>query len=462
MLPLSRAPAPPGQAATTLEDELNTMTMHTLRKGSAALAAGALAVTLAACGSGGPGGSVSADSATMWGLTGGNQPVLQKSVDSWNSAHSGESIKLDFFANDAYKTKVRTAVGAGQGPTFIYGWGGGVLKSYVDAGQVEDLTSFLEKNPEVKDRYLPSVLKNGQVNGKQFAVPNNNAQPVVLYYNKELFDKVGAQPPRTWDDLMALVPKFKAAGIAPFSLGGQSKWPDLMWLEYLTERIGGPQVFADIAANKPNAWSNPAVAEALTKIQQLVDAGGFVNGFSSIAADSNADQALLYTGKAAMILQGGWIYQTMKKNAADSIKNGKIGWVTFPTVDGGKGDPADIVGNPSNFWSVSSKATDAQKKTAEDYIKSGMFTDADTQALIDSGAVPVVKGIEGKLQASPDKDFLTFVYGMVKDAPSFTLSWDQALSPAQGDAMLSNLDQIFLKKITPEQFVSTMNATIGK
>jgi raffinose/stachyose/melibiose transport system substrate-binding protein len=51
---------------------------------------------------------------------------------------------------------------------------------------------------------------------------------------------------------------------------------------------------------------------------------------------------------------------------------------------------------------------------------------------------------------------------MAKDAPSFTLSWDQALSPAQGDAMLSNLDQIFLKKINPEQFAGTMNATIGK
>ncbi|MEA5455034.1 extracellular solute-binding protein [Sinomonas sp. JGH33] len=439
------------------------MNIQKVRTAAVALCAGALAITLAACGSAGPGGSaVSADSATMWGLTGGNQPVLQKSVDAWNSAHSSETIKLDFFANDAYKTKVRTAVGAGQGPTFIYGWGGGVLKSYVDAGQVEDLTNFLAQNPDVKDRYLPSVLQNGQVNGKQYAVPNNNAQPVVLYFNKDLFAKIGAQPPKTWDELMALVPKFKAAGIAPFALGGQSKWPDLMWLEYLVDRIGGPQVFADIAANKPNAWSNPAVAQALTKIQELVDAGGFVNGFSSIAADSNADQALLYTGKAAMILQGGWIYQSMKTNAASAIKDGKIGWTTFPTISGGSGDPASIVGNPSNFWSVSSKATDAQKKSAEDYIKSGMFTDADTQALIDSGAVPVVKGIEGKLAASPDKDFLTYVYGMVKNAPSFTLSWDQALSPAQGDAMLANLDQIFLKKITPEQFVSTMNATIGK
>ena len=209
--------------------------------------------------------------------------------------------------------------------------------------------------PTCQDRYLPAVLKNGVIDGKTYALPNNNVQPVVLYFNKDVFAKVGAEAPKTWDELMALVPKFKAAGIAPFSLGGQSRWPDLMWLEYLVDRIGGPEVFANIAANKPNAWSDPAVTEALTKIQQLVDAGGFVNGFSSIAADSNADQALLYTGKAAMMLQGGWIYQSMKKDAADFVKSGKLGYTTFPTVSGGKGDPANVVGNPSNFWSISSQ-----------------------------------------------------------------------------------------------------------
>ncbi len=439
------------------------MTNRKLRTAAMAFSAAALSLSLAACGSSGPAGTAaSADSASMWGLTGGDQPVFQESVDAWNTAHPEQTIKLDFFANDAYKTKVRTAVGAGQGPTFIYSWGGGVLKSYVDAGQVTDLTDFLKENPEVQDRYLPSILKNGEIDGKTYALPNNKVQPVVLYYNKEVFDKIGAQPPKTWDELMALVPKFKEAGVAPFSLGGQSKWPDLMWLEYLVDRIGGPEVFANIAADKPDAWSDPAVKESLTKIQELVEAGGFINGFSSIAADSNADQALLYTGKAAMVLQGAWIYQGMKKDAADFVSSGKLGYTDFPAVAGGKGDPANVVGNPANFWSISSKATDSQKQAALDYVKNGMFTEEYTQAMIDSGAVPVITGIEDKLAASPDKDFLSFVYGMAKDAPDFTMSWDQALSPAQGDAMLSNLDQIFLQKITPEQFIDTMNATIGK
>lgn len=438
------------------------MKLRKMHKFVAAVSGAALMFAAAGCGSSGPGDTSGGSSATMWGLTGGDQPILQNSVDSWNKKRADQQIDINFFANDAYKTKVRTAVGAGKGPTFIYGWGGGVLQSYVDSGQVMDLTGYLKKNPKVSKRFIPSVLKNGQIDGKTYALPNNKIQPVMLFYNKELFKKIGARPPKTWDDLMGLVPKFKKAGVAPFALGGQSKWPDLMWLEYLTDRIGGPQVFKDIKDNKPGAWSDPAVIEALTKIQELVKAGGFAKGFSSVAADSNADQALLYTGKAAMIVQGNWIYQSMKTDAPKFLKAGKLGYTTFPTVSGGRGNAKNIVGNPANFWSISTKATKPQKKTAKEYLKSGLLDTSYVKDVIKSGAVPPVKGIEKQISASDDSDFLMTAYTMATKAPNFQLSWDQALSPKQGEKMLTELDQIFLRKITPKQFATAMNETIKK
>lgn len=429
----------------------------------AVASAATLSVGLAACGSSGPSeSSASTGAATMWTLTGGSEDIFKSSVESWNAEHEDSQIDLTLFANDAYKTKVRTAVGAGEGPTFIYGWGGGVLESYVDSGHVKDLTGFLEENPEVKERFIPSVLKNGVIDGKTYALPNTNMQPVVLYYNKEVFEKIDAEPPRTWEELMALIPQFKSAGIAPIALGGQSKWPSLMWLEYLVDRIGGEEVFKNIAAGEPEAWSDPAVIEALTKIQELVKAGGFIEGFSSITADSGADRALLQTGKSAMLLQGGWVYQNFKTGAADFVSSGDLGYITFPTVEGGSGDPDNIVGNPSNFWSISKTASKEKQETAQAYLEERLFNEEYTQAMIDSGAVPPVQGVEDKLAASDDKDFLTFIYDLAMEAPSFQLSWDQALSPGQANAMLTNLEQIFLLEITPEQFAKNMNATLEK
>lgn len=425
------------------------------------------AAGLTACGTSGPagtgGGGGAGSGTTMWSVSGDpNETIRKNSVDSFSKANPNDAIKVTFFQNDAYKTKIKTAIGAGQSPTLIYGWGGGILKSYAEAGQVEDLTSWFADNAAVKDRLFESAFGAATVDGKIYAIPATAVQPIIFYYNKEVFEKAGVQPPKTWDDLMSLVKTFNDKGIAPLSLGGQSRWTSMMWLQYMFDRIGGPEVFNAIYAGEANAWSHPAAIEALTKIQELVAADGFIKGFSSITADSNADQALLFTGKAAMMLHGGWTFGSMKNDGGGFVQDGKLGWVNFPTVAGGKGDPKNTVGNPSNYLSISAKATDAEKESAKKFFKEGLLQDSEVDAYIASGSVPVVNGIEDKLAGTDDAEFLSYVYNLAKDAPNFQQSWDQALSPVAAEALLNNIDQLFVRSITPEQFASNMNATLGK
>lgn len=427
-----------------------------LAAGLAALIGGALT----GCGSSGPksGGSKD-DAATAWIIDGVTKQAFTNSFTSWGDAHPDQAFTVQSFANDPYKQKIRTAVGAGQAPTLIYNWGGGTLASYVQAHKVEDL-SDLAADPKLKSRFLPAIAAGGKIGGKTYAVPNNGVKPVMIYYNKDLFKKIDAEPPKTWADLLDLVPAFKQADIAPLTVAGQAKWPLLPWLAYLMDRIGGPGVMNDILAGKDKAWSHPAVTEANQKIQALVDAGGFVEDFGSLTADSGADVALLYTGKAAMTLGLPAAYQTVQQGDPQFIKDGKLGYVPFPAVDGGSGDPKNVVGNPSNYWSISADASDAQKEAAHAYIKGALLNDAYARDLLTAGNVPPVAGATSKLAHSSDPDYFTAVYDMSAKAPSFALSMDQALSPKAGDAVLTNLQQIFLKQITPKQFADHMNATL--
>ena len=429
----------------------------------------AAGATLAACGSSGPqsstsgGGNSGAGAASYWFLTG--QPgegIRQGTVDRFNQANPDSKITATKFQNDAYKQKIKTAIGAGQAPTIIWGWGGGGLKSYVDAGQVDDLTDFFSQNAAVKDKLFPASFGAATVNGKIYAMPAETVQPIVLFYNKELFDKVGVTPPQSWGDIMALVPKFNAQKIAPFSLGGQSRWTNMMWLEFLLDRQAGSEVFQNVFDGKANAWSDPSVLDMLTKVQDLVKANGFIKGFSSITADSNADQALLYTGKAAMMLHGTWTYGSMKNDGGDFVSSGKLGWMNFPAIEGGKGDPSNTVGNPGQYYSISSKATAEQKETAKKFFQTAVLDDAEVKAWVDSGAVPIVKSANTQLASSPDAEFLTFVYDTSSKAKSFAQSWDQALSPTAAETLLDNIAKLFQLQISPQQWVDSMNGVIGK
>ena len=440
------------------------------RRGMIKAGLGAAAVgALAACGgtsgptSGGSGGSGGGGggTATAWGLTGQpNEGILKNSFAAYNKTGNG-TIEVTFFQNDAYKQKIRTAVGAGQAPTLIYGWGGGILKGYAKANQVADLTDWVNNHKDWKDSFVDSTWGAATIDGKIYAVPTNNTQPVVMYYNKKLFDQVGAQKPNTWDDVMSLVDKFNSKGIAPFSLGGGSKWTSMMWLEYLFDRVGGPDVFNNIYAEKPGSWGDPAALKSYQMVQDLIKANGFIKGFNTITADSNADTALLYTGKAAMLLHGGWAYGSMKAAQPKFVAT-DLDFGPFPAVSGGKGDPKDVAGNPANYWSISAKADTQAQDVAKGWLLDGMFTDTTIDAYVASGGVPVVKAAKDKIANSENKDFLTFIYDLITQAPNFQQSWDQALSASQAEALLNNISQLFSMQITPDQFASNMNATIGQ
>ncbi|MBL7258926.1 extracellular solute-binding protein [Paractinoplanes lichenicola] len=441
------------------------------RRNFLGLAAGAAgAAALAACGSSGPensgGGSTngggSGGGASYWSLSGPpGEPVRKESIKRFNDANSGTKIEEFYYQNDAYKQKIKTALGANQAPTMIWGWGGGGLKEYVAANQVEDLTDWFGQNAAVKDKILPSSFGAATVNGKIYAMPIETVQPIVLFYNKKAFEKIGAQPPQSWGDIMALVPKFNAQKIAPFSLAGQSRWTNMMWLEFLLDRTAGSEVFDRVFAGEKDAWSDPAVLDMLTKIQDLVKANGFQKGFSSTAADSNADQALLYTGKAAMMVHGSWSYGIQVAQGGNFVKDGGLGWMNFPPVEGGKGDPTNTVGNPGQYLSISSKASAEAKETAKKFFSTTLVDDAEKAAWVKSGGVPVLKGSESLFQGA-DAQFLKDMAAIANGAKTFAQSWDQALSPTAAETLLDNIAKLFQNQVSPQQWVDAMNGVIGK
>lgn len=424
-----------------------------LRQIALAGLAAVLATTVAACGSSSD--DSSAGAVSLWGITSDQEEILDPSIADWNAANPGARIKASYFEGEAYKTKIRTAIGAGAGPALIYNKGGGTLESYVKAKKVVDLSEQI-----ADDTFLPFALDPVKVDGGVYGVPMKAVAPVVIYFNKDVMAKAGVEPPTTWDELLDSVAALKDAGVAPFALAGGSKWPLLMWQEYLVDRVGGPEVFNAILAGEKDSWSAPAVVRANTMIQDLVRAGGFAKGFSSVTTDSSADAAMVYTGKAAMLLQGTWVNSTFRDQAADFAEK-SLGYTTFPSVEGGTGDLKNIVGNPTSYFSVSSEASAEDQKVAIDYLKNGLWNDTFLDRMVETNQVPPLAGIDSTIAELEDAEFGGLVYQLISDAPNFQMSWDQALPPAQAQALLTNLDRLFSLSMTPEEFSDAMNATLG-
>jgi raffinose/stachyose/melibiose transport system substrate-binding protein len=423
--------------------------------------AAAAALVLAACGSstgsGKNGASSSTGTATMWLVTTGPSPAntaIQSLVSKFEKGHPGEKITVDFVENQSFKQKIQLAMGAGNAPTIFWTWGGGILQQYIKAGDVQSLGS----NPSWASSFLPSSLGAVTYNGQLYGAPVEGTQPVYFFYNKTIFNKYHLTFPTTWSGLLSTISTLKSHGVAPISLANGDQWPGLMYLEYLTDRAGGPTVAPDLQANQAGAWSNPAVTTALTDIQALVRAGAFETGYDSVHYSGSGSDALVYTGKAAMQLMGDWDISSILGSDKSFVTGGNLGMAPFPTLPGGTGNAADLAGNTASYVAISSKATAAQKKIAEDFFKDSLTSTDYAKAEVSAGEVPVTTGASSLFTGQQLATYDNTIYSSVQTAPSFQYSWDQAMTPQVASVMLTNLAQVFTLAETPAKFESTLNA----
>ncbi|MFF7383491.1 extracellular solute-binding protein [Streptomyces griseoluteus] len=414
------------------------------------------AAGLTACGSGGSGGSDGTLTAFVYGDDAAK--VQAKAVSRFNASAAARetkgSLRLEKVPGAEYPAKLRTAMGSPNAPDVFFNWGGGSIKAYREAGQILDLTGTIAGDPVLKNGFLPSVLAAGALGGREYGIPMRGMQPVVLFYNKTLFAEHGLKPPATWDQLLDNNAKLKKAGMTPFALGGADIWPELMWLEYLVDRIGGPKVFDRVKNGDTAGWGDPAVLKAARTVRELVDDGAFGKGFSSVAYTNGGAPAALAKGKAAMHLMGSWEYSTQLGKFPDFARR-HLGWCPFPEFDGGAGDIRNVVGNPTNYWSVNTRTRN--KDTALAFLRT-CASDTYARALIANGDVPATADADKLLDASPSPEFARFQYRMVREAPAFTLSWDQAVDPDAATPMLTEVNKLFVGKSSPERFVAALKA----
>ena len=420
--------------------------------GSTSLALSLLLAT--GCGTSGPGGG---DAMQVWALEDAAvNEIVEQRIEAFNGSQDVEA-ELVTFVNDAYKQRLQVALGSPNAPDVFFNWGGGNLAQYTQQDQVFDLSQALEDNPEFRDAFLPSVLDVAAIDGSYYGVPLLGVQPVVMYYNKPVLEEAGLEPPETFDDLYEAIDVLQEDGVTPIVLPGAQGWTLLMWFSYLVDRVGGPDVFQAIVDGEEGSWEDPAVLEALELCQDLVDRGAFGNNFTSIDYDNGSASALLANGDSAMFLMGSWDISRQMEDSPQFVENDELGFTSFPVVEGGAGEPDAIVGNPSNYFSINSDSE--RTEAAVDFLVETLASDEYVSDLIDVGQVPPIEGIEDQLPESDHAEFATFTHGLVSDAPTFAQSWDQALDPAVAEAMLTNLQLIFIGDITPEEFGQAMEQT---
>ncbi len=358
----------------------------------------------------------------------------------FEAKNPGVKVEMQYLENEAYKAKAPTLLQSRDRPHVIYSWAGGVLKSQVEAGVLEDITPAMQG---YKDNLSASAVDAFTVDGKIYGVPYGVSQ-VGFMGNKDLLAKAGVDAGKiaTYDDLLDAVKKLKAAGITPLAVGGADKWPVHFYWTNLAMRLGGKAAIQAALKGQDGGFEGETFQKSGELFKQLVDLQPFQNGFLGF----KSQQAIGHfgDGKAALLLAISSFYHTQKVFAVDKvgIPDDKLAWINFPTVPGGKGQPSDTLGG-INGWLV----TKGAPKEAVAFLK--YFVSAEPQKRLAAGnfIVPVYKGAEAGLGSA----FMRNIAQNIANSTYHQNFYDQDLGPSVGRVVNDATTEIAAGTMTPKQ-----------
>lgn len=172
----------------------------------------------------------------------------------FNAVNPKARVSYVFVPYDQLPNKVVAAAAANSGPDVVV-YNGPTIGNFVDAKAVVDLTPYWSAFKD-KDLFAPAVVHS--IGGKVYGV-QGYVNLLGLWYNKDILDKVGVQPPRTIDELTAALAKVTAAGYKGITLTGkpndQGEWQAYPWLSAYGWSYENPSELAALQAfNLVAAW----------------------------------------------------------------------------------------------------------------------------------------------------------------------------------------------------------------
>jgi raffinose/stachyose/melibiose transport system substrate-binding protein len=283
--------------------------------------------------------------------------IFRTIIANFEAANPGIKINMDVPTRsfEEYYTILRTRFMGGDDPQDIFGVHPDAnLREFANNGIFTELVGL----PILED-LNQGLLDAGKVNGKLYAIPQCHNLEGLLY-NKKLFADLGVKVPTNWAEMIRACETFKAAGIAPISIGTGDKFPPGWITIQLLNHAKDWDYFAGLD-NGAAKFTDPVWKEIMLTIQGFAQNGYFINGHTGTSYEQSIN--LFAEGKAAMLVCGTW----MVGQIYDITPDFDLGNFTMPYPNDRYPTRPNL--NPAQCFGIHTKTTHLEEcKTFLNYL----------------------------------------------------------------------------------------------
>jgi raffinose/stachyose/melibiose transport system substrate-binding protein len=346
------------------------------------------------------------------------------------------NIKTEAVLNDSYKDKIKVMTGTNNPPDVYFSWSDEFASQFVRGNKALDLTSYYENDPTWSSQLVPSQVKPYTFDNKVYGVPVT-MDGKMFFYNKDVFEKLNINPPKTWNELIDVLKVLKKNNYTALQFGSQDTWTISHYLGTLNQRLVRPEVLTMDYNRKTGKFKDDDYIKALEKFQELLPY--FNENTNSI--DHEYARQQFSEGKAPMI------YAETAEIKLFGPTKFELGMFNFPEVEGGKGNQTNLTGSPEGFM-ISSKTK--HPKEAMEFLKFLTTKQMGEKLVTDVGKYSAVEGTVNENNSSPEQlEAVQSILNAKEMAPWFDMSIDARIA----DAYLTGAQMMLNGDKTPKQIM---------
>jgi len=252
--------------------------------------------------------------------SGGALEPWNNAIKSFEAKYPEVKVQLEAVPQ-GYGDKLLTQFAAGTAPD-IFMVGDGDVARFVKKGVIEPLDPYITgDNPLDLDIFFPGVLAIGQIEGKTYLMTKDYS-PLVIYYNKTLFDEAGVEYPQegwTWDDFLAkaqalTLDKDGDGEIDQWGIQLPDHWGDPLWWRGMSPLVfqNDGDILSPDGKTTTGYMNSPETVEAVQFYVDLFNKYKVAPTRADLEALAGVD--LFQTGKVAMLWTGRWPLKDFLKN----------------------------------------------------------------------------------------------------------------------------------------------------
>ncbi|MGF6824024.1 N,N'-diacetylchitobiose transport system substrate-binding protein [Microbacterium sp. ZKA21] len=276
---------------------------------------------------------------------------------------------------------------------------------FADAGALLPIDEYVDAEDGLRDDLVEGLEVAGTYDEELYGMPWYAGVRSIIY-RADIFEELGLEAPKTWDDIVTAGEAIKAAHpeIMPFPVPGDAEFQVYPWVW----GAGG-----EIATLDGDTWTSELdSAESQEGIQFYTDLAT-KHGFSSAGATTWKETDLrdaFVAGNVAMMLSGSWTPNAILE--ANPDLEGKLGAAVIPGKDGDIA-PSVLGGSHLSIFNTTENADLAWQLV--DLMTTGEFAEKWAD---ETGYFPGVQSAMEEALASTDPLVAPFAQQMVEGGAS--------------------------------------------